>query len=126
MMECVRENSNSAMQFVVNPAHLPSSFKLIRCEPKPREHDHEDEAIPDLQPPLDRFENHFWGGTGVTPVVSGVAPETADRRMVAPESNVHRQFTFRDEIRRDAGFDGRDARATVEQNECSIFIYSMQ
>ena len=118
--------SEALFQIRIQPRHLSPALKLIRRETEARQHGHEDEAIPDLQPPLNGFENHFWGGTGVTPVVSGVAPETADRRMAAPESNVHLQFTSRDEIRRDAGFDGRDARATVEQNECSAFIYSMQ
>src|ERR1017187_9559525 len=52
------------------------------------------------------------GGTGVTPVVSGVAPETGGGRTAAPSSSVNRPATFPDEIGRDAGFDGRDARAT--------------
>ncbi|MGA2853102.1 MAG: primosomal protein N', partial [Verrucomicrobiota bacterium] len=52
------------------------------------------------------------GGTGVAPVVSGVAPETGGGRTAAPSSSVNQPSTFPDEIRRDAGFDGRDARAT--------------
>jgi hypothetical protein len=52
------------------------------------------------------------GGTGVAPVVSGVAPETGGGATAAPNSFIHQQFISLDEIRRDAGFDGRDARAT--------------
>jgi hypothetical protein len=44
------------MQFVVNPAELPVALKVIRGETEARQHNHEDEAIPDLQPPLDGFE----------------------------------------------------------------------
>jgi hypothetical protein len=51
------------------------------------------------------------GGTGVTPVVSGVAPETGGGATAAPHSSICQQFISLDEIRRDAGFDGRDARA---------------
>ncbi len=52
------------------------------------------------------------GGTGLWPVISGVAPETADAHgqvvsMRTPQTNL-----TSNEIRRDAGFDGRDARAT--------------
>jgi hypothetical protein len=108
------KNIEPVMQFIINAAERSPALQLIRRKAEARQHDHENEAIPDLQPPLDGFGNHGWGGTGVTPVVSGVAPETADWRMAAPESNIHLQFTSRDEIRRDAGFDGRDARATVE------------
>jgi hypothetical protein len=45
------------MQFVINPAKLAIAFKVIRSEAEARQHDHEDEAIPDLQPPLDGGEN---------------------------------------------------------------------
>jgi hypothetical protein len=33
---------------------------LTRREAKPREHGHEDETIPDLQPPFDGFENFHY------------------------------------------------------------------
>ncbi len=52
------------------------------------------------------------GGTGVSPVVSGVPPETVDGRELAPDSSGRLQSTSPDEIRRDAEFNGRDARAT--------------
>jgi ABC-2 type transport system ATP-binding protein len=57
-------------------------------------------------------QNNFIGGTGVTPVVSGVAPETSGRRTTALSLSANRQFTFPDAIRRDAELDRRDACAT--------------
>jgi putative protease len=53
------------------------------------------------------------GGTGVTPVVSGVAPETGQRSPTAPSSHDHPQSTSHDEIRRDAEFNPRDAGSTL-------------
>ena len=53
------------------------------------------------------------GGTGLRPVVSGVPPETVAGRAQALVSMDNQQRTTSDEIRRDAGFDGRDARATI-------------
>ena len=52
------------------------------------------------------------GGTGLRPVVSGVAPETGETVTLAPEKNVNPQRPSPDKIRRDAEFDVRDARAT--------------
>jgi hypothetical protein len=52
------------------------------------------------------------GGTGLRPVVSGVPPETVVGRVSALNSAGSEPRTIPDEIRRDAGFDGRDARAT--------------
>ena len=54
----------------------------------------------------------FTGSTGLRPVVSGVAPETVGRCEQTLIRADNQQRTFSDEIRRDAGFDGRDARAT--------------
>ncbi len=54
-------------------------------------------------------------GTGLRPVVSGVAPETVGARESALGLTTNRPRTVADEIRRDAGFDGRDARATQEK-----------
>jgi putative protease len=53
------------------------------------------------------------GGTGVTPVVSGVAPETGKRGPTAPSPHYHPQSTPHDEIRRDAEFNPRDAGSTL-------------
>ena len=64
-MKRIGQNSCPTIQFIIYPAHLPAPFKLIRGEPKAREHDHQDEAVPDLQPPLDGFENHFWGTSNI-------------------------------------------------------------
>jgi len=54
----------------------------------------------------------YVGSTGVPPVGSGVAPETVGGRTPILSSFVRQQSKSPDEIRRDAEFDGRDARAT--------------
>jgi hypothetical protein len=71
----------------------------------------------------------FWheplGGTGRWPVVSGVAPETGARRELAWAWTQPQRCSRLAEIRRDAGFDGRDARATRTPclaATCGIFI----
>ena len=54
------------------------------------------------------------GSTGLWPVVSGVAPETrgvGHAKRVGVSINVQPRFATK--IRRDAGFHGRDARATT-------------
>ena len=57
------------------------------------------------------FQNQT-GGPGLRPVVSGVPPETAGERGRALIPAHNPQRTRPDGIRRDAGFNGRDARAT--------------
>ncbi|MGP8055244.1 MAG: excinuclease ABC subunit UvrA [Limisphaerales bacterium] len=54
------------------------------------------------------------GSTGLRPVVSGVTPETVVGRTMAPHSSGHPQPASFGEIRRDAGFDPRDAGATTK------------
>jgi N-glycosylase/DNA lyase len=54
----------------------------------------------------------YMGSTGLRPVVSGVAPETVGKHGQALIRADNPQRTVSDEIRRDARFDGRDARAT--------------
>ena len=54
----------------------------------------------------------YVGSTGVAPVVSGVAPETVGGRTTVLSSSARQQSKSFNEIRRDAEFDGRDARAT--------------
>ena len=64
------------------------------------------------------------GGTGLRLVVSGVPPETVARRNLTLMCAHNRRRTPADEIRRDAGFDGRDACATNfldSRNACLIF-----
>ena len=56
------------MQFIINPAELTVALQLIRREAKARQHDHEDEAIPKLQPPLDGFED--FHRVALTPALS--------------------------------------------------------
>jgi putative protease len=64
-----------------------------------------------LQPK--RWTLNAVGGTGVTPVVSGVAPETGQQGPTAPSPSRHPQSTSHDEIRRDAEFNPRDAGSTL-------------
>jgi predicted AlkP superfamily pyrophosphatase or phosphodiesterase len=54
----------------------------------------------------------FVGSTGVSPVVSGVAPETVLTATAALAGNADPRSPSSYEIRRDAEFDRRDARAT--------------
>ena len=54
------------------------------------------------------------GSTGLRPVVSGVTPETVGERTMAPRSSDNPQPASPGEIRRDAGFDPRDAGATTK------------
>ena len=60
------------------------------------------------------------GGTGLRPVVSGVPPETVGGCALAFVSMDNQQQKTSDEIRRDAGFDGRDARATILKTRPNI------
>jgi 3-methyladenine DNA glycosylase/8-oxoguanine DNA glycosylase len=62
----------------------------------------------------------FTGGTGLWPVVSGVPPETVGGCGLDLVPVDNQQRTTPDEIRRDAGFDGRDARATHFKEKNSI------
>jgi putative protease len=53
------------------------------------------------------------GGTGVAPVVSGVAPETAERAAAVSSTRNRSPSTSPNEIRRDAEFNPRDAGSTL-------------
>jgi hypothetical protein len=55
------------------------------------------------------------GGTGLWPVVLGVPPKTVRGHGLALVCTDNQWWTMFDEIRRDAGFDGRDARATKKR-----------
>jgi hypothetical protein len=52
------------------------------------------------------------GSTSLRPVVSGVAAETGGTHELELNSTNHQLRTFSAQIRRDAGFNGRDARST--------------
>ena len=65
------------------------------------------------------------GGTGVPPVVSGVAPETVAGQTMTSSTATNPNRLAQDEIRRDAGFDGRDARAT-HKTSARIFFFFME
>lgn len=54
----------------------------------------------------------YVGGTGVTPVVSGVTPETVLTATPTINGNSNPRTSSSNKIRRDAEFNGRDARAT--------------
>ena len=56
-VECIGQNPNAAMQFIVNASEQPSALELIGGKAEARQHDHENQAIPDLQTPFDGFEN---------------------------------------------------------------------
>ena len=60
-------------------------------------------------------ESDLSGGTGLRPVVSGVAPETGGAPTPALAADINPLRSPQDEIRRDAEFNGRDARSTRQQ-----------
>ncbi len=53
------------------------------------------------------------GGTGFQPVVSGILPETDDRRTYARKFFVKPKLFATDEIRQDAGFNRLEACSTI-------------
>jgi len=65
------------------------------------------------------------GGTGVAPVVSGVAPETVAGQTTASSTAANPNRPAHDEIRRDAEFDGRDARATHKNPACTFLLHGV-
>ena len=71
------------------------------------------------------FQNPI-GGTGLWPVVSGVPPETVAGYASAFVFMNNQQRAASDEIRRDAGFDGRDARATILKTCSRLFGVGMR
>ena len=62
------------------------------------------------------------GGTGVSPVVSGVPPETVAGGRALPFSANQRQSASHDEVRRDAELDPRDAGATNKNAARTTFL----
>ena len=60
-------------------------------------------------------ESDWSGGTGLRPVVSGVAPETGGTSTPTLTANINPLRSPQNEIRRDAEFNGRDARSTQQQ-----------
>ncbi len=55
-MQSVGNKPDTTIQFIINATKQTSALKLIRREAEARQHDHENQAMPDLQPPLDGFE----------------------------------------------------------------------
>src|ERR1700679_2807726 len=53
----INQNSRPPVQFIINAAKQSSAFQFIGCATKARKHDDQDQAVPDLQAPLDGFEN---------------------------------------------------------------------
>jgi primosomal protein N' (replication factor Y) len=88
--------------------------QISERDPYAREHILPSQPLP-LNPAQERALLEItkaMGGTGVAPVVSGVAPETVAGQTMASSTTVNPNRPAHDEIRRDAEFDGRDARAT--------------
>lgn len=56
-MKVASQNSDPLVQLIINPSKLPATLHLICRDAKSRQHHHENQAIPELQPPLDGFEN---------------------------------------------------------------------
>src|SRR5664279_4975114 len=54
----LEDDIEPVLQFVVRVAKHFVTFQLIRGEPQTHQHAHENETIPELQPPLDGFEDH--------------------------------------------------------------------
>ena len=67
--------------------------------------------LPHLDYNLQRHGTYV-GGAGVSPVLSGVPPESVEKATFSVGCESIGKSTSHDEIRRDAEFDGRDARAT--------------
>ena len=53
--------ADAAVDAVVHATELAVAFQLIRRAAKAREHDDENQPIPELQAPLDGVENFHWG-----------------------------------------------------------------
>jgi hypothetical protein len=87
-MNRVRDHSKSQVQFAVNPTHLPSVFQLIRRETEARQHNNQDEAIPDLQPPFDGFGDHGWE-------TSNIEHRTSNAQLKISAPRCHSMFSVR-------------------------------
>ncbi len=57
MVKRISQNANPPVKFVVYLTELAVALQLIRRETKTRQHNDENQAIPELQTPLDGFEN---------------------------------------------------------------------
>ena len=55
------------MDSIVNPAELPAARQLIRAAAKPDQHGDQDQAVPELQPPFDGFQDHLLYAIAVAP-----------------------------------------------------------
>jgi hypothetical protein len=56
-MQSFGQKINPSMQLIINAAELAITLQLIRGETEARQHDDENQPIPELQPPLDGFKN---------------------------------------------------------------------
>ena len=97
-----REHILPTQPLVLNPAQAAALEKIVRA-----------------------MDGAAVGGTGVTPVVPGVAPGTGETLAPSPSASANPQRTPSDEIRRDAGFDGRDARATPKNPAHTFLLHGV-
>ncbi len=57
VMQRVDQDPDSLVQLIIDSVELLVAGQAVRRDPEPHEDAHQDQAVPDLQPPLDRFEN---------------------------------------------------------------------
>jgi hypothetical protein len=58
-------NIHPPMDFIIHVAKNTVALQLIRRHAKPNQHRHQYETIPELQTPLDGFENHLFNAIAV-------------------------------------------------------------
>ena len=125
-----RENTDPALQFIINPAHLPPPFELIGRESKARKHDHENQAIPDLQPPFDGFENHTIRRTSYASPIS----KLSRTRITRPSDGWWFSFSFNaiavaaaggDEFRAELFADVGDVNVQQVGKRAFVFVEQM-
>src|ERR1041385_5942217 len=54
----VAQLTHAALEFLIDAPKLSSTLQFISGQAEPCQYAHEDEAVPDLQPPADGFEEH--------------------------------------------------------------------
>ena len=101
--------------------------QISERDPYAREHILPSQLLP-LNPAQEKALQEItkaMGGTGVPPVVSGVAPETGTGQTIASSTTANSNRPAYDEIRRDAEFDGRDARATHSHSARTFLLHGV-
>ncbi len=101
--------------------------QISERDPYAREHILPSQPLP-LNPAQEKALGKIteaMGGTGVPPVVSGVAPETVAGQTMASSTTTNPNRPTNGEIRRDAEFDGRDARATRNNSSRTFLLHGV-